>query len=377
MAFSISVSSEAAAPTVIPTMADLPKEHFIESIKDDYDVTCWGCGLRLVLPSNAPIFKCGWCGALTNHNAGKRECKYFWLRRLRDRCLVSILFMFMLFVMCGGVWALFPVLFDISYFHGIFHSIITFMLSVATVYTVSSASFACAGTPPYRVWGSYPAVGKGDLDNYTFCHQCSKPKSPSTHHCRSCGMCILDMDHHCPFVSVVIFFPVRKYIGNCVGASNHRHFIAFLISVVTSMFYISIMAMYVGYHIWPSITYDHLHAVDSDSATTAIRGIIHGFLRSAVLLPPRGLILIYLFVSSVSLEIGLGILLWQQLSFIYEGKTYLSHLSSRGSDEVGEKDCQNLVRFLAFPYPLSRYLSLCSLSRVLPSFQKKTHKHKK
>ncbi|KAM1085015.1 hypothetical protein ACFX13_011008 [Malus domestica] len=354
MAFSISVSSEAAAPTVIPTMADLPKEHFIESIKDDYDVTCWGCGLRLVLPSNAPIFKCGWCGALTNHNAGKRECKYFWLRRLRDRCLVS-----------GGVWALFPVLFDISYFHGIFHSIITFMLSVATVYTVSSASFACAGTPPYRVWGSYPAVGKGDLDNYTFCHQCSKPKSPSTHHCRSCGMCILDMDHHCPF------------IGNCVGASNHRHFIAFLISVVTSMFYISIMAMYVGYHIWPSITYDHLHAVDSDSATTAIRGIIHGFLRSAVLLPPRGLILIYLFVSSVSLEIGLGILLWQQLSFIYEGKTYLSHLSSRGSDEVGEKDCQNLVRFLAFPYPLSRYLSLCSLSRVLPSFQKKTHKHKK
>ncbi|TQD99807.1 hypothetical protein C1H46_014545 [Malus baccata] len=226
----------------------------------------------------------------------------------------------------GGVWALFPVLFDISYFHGIFHSIITLMLSVATVYTFSSASFACAGTPPYRVWGSYPAI------------------------------------------------------GNCVGASNHQHFIAFLISVVTSMFYISIMAMYVGYHIWPSITYeseDHLHAVDSDSATTAIRGIINGFLRSAVLISPRGLILIYLFVSSVSLEIGLGILLWQQLSFIYEGKTYLSHLSSQGSDEVGEKDCQNLVRFLAFPYPLSRYLPLCSLSRVLPSFQKKTHRHKK
>ena len=110
------------------------------------------------------------------------------------------------------MWAVFPVLFGISYFHGIFHSIITFMLSVATVYTFSSASFACAGTPPCRVWGSYPAVGKGDLDNYTFCHQCLKPKSPSTHHCRSCGMCILDMDHHCPFVSVIIFFPIRKYV---------------------------------------------------------------------------------------------------------------------------------------------------------------------
>ncbi|KAL8536936.1 hypothetical protein ACS0TY_012212 [Phlomoides rotata] len=47
---------------------------------------------------------------------------------------------------------------------------------------------------------------------------CSKPKSPRSHHCRSCGMCILDMDHHCPF------------IGNCVGAANHRCFILFLIS---------------------------------------------------------------------------------------------------------------------------------------------------
>ncbi|CAB4295962.1 unnamed protein product [Prunus armeniaca] len=219
------------APKATPIMADLPKEHFIASVTEDYDVTCWGCGLHLLLPSHAPVFKCGWCGALTNQNAGKRECKYFWLRRLRDRCFVCILLMFMLFVICGGVWAAFPVLFSISYFHGIFHSIITFILSVTTVYTFSSASFACAGTPPCVVWGSYPAVGKGALENYTFCQLCSKPKSPRSHHCRSCGMCILDMDHHCPF------------IGNCVGAANHRHFIALLISVVTSTFYISVMTV--------------------------------------------------------------------------------------------------------------------------------------
>lgn len=117
----------------------------------------------------------------------------------------------------GGVWAAFPVLFSISYLHGIFHSIITFILSVATVYTFNSASFACAGTPPCVVWGSYPAVRKGALENYTFCQLCSKPKSPRSHHCRSCGICILDMDHHCPFVSVDIFFSMQKYviIGNC------------------------------------------------------------------------------------------------------------------------------------------------------------------
>lgn len=101
----------------------------------------------------------------------------------------------------GGVWAVYPVVFSISYSCGIFYSIITFILSVITVYTFSSAAFGCAGTPPSILWGSYPAVGKGDLENYTFCHHCSKPKSPRTHHCRSCGKCILDMDHHCPFVS--------------------------------------------------------------------------------------------------------------------------------------------------------------------------------
>lgn len=109
----------------------------------------------------------------------------------------------------GGVWAIHPVIFSTSYFTGIFHSILTFILSVATVYTFSSAAFKCAGTPPCIVWGSYPAVGKGGLDNYTFCHLCSKPKSPRTHHCRTCGKCILDMDHHCPFVSFDVVYVVR------------------------------------------------------------------------------------------------------------------------------------------------------------------------
>lgn len=102
----------------------------------------------------------------------------------------------------GGVWAVYPVVFSISYFYGIFHSIITIFLAISTLSTFSLAAFRCAGTPPSILWGSYPAVGKGGLENYTFCHSCSKPKSPRTHHCRSCGMCVLDMDHHCPFVSI-------------------------------------------------------------------------------------------------------------------------------------------------------------------------------
>ncbi|KAJ1386966.1 Palmitoyltransferase, DHHC domain [Sesbania bispinosa] len=108
----------------------------------------------------------------------------------------------------GGVCAVYPIVFSVSLLCGIFHSIITAILAIATLSFFSLAAFRNAGTPSNMLWGSYPAIGKGDLENYTFCHYCSKPKSPRTHHCRSCGKCILDMDHHCPF------------IGNCVGAAK-------------------------------------------------------------------------------------------------------------------------------------------------------------
>ena len=99
------------------------------------------------------------------------------------------------------MWAIFPTVFSVGLVCGIFHSTIAAILSIATISFFSLAAFRRAGMPPNVLWGSYPTVGKSDLENYTFCYHCSKPKSPRTHHCRSCGKCILDMDHHCPFVS--------------------------------------------------------------------------------------------------------------------------------------------------------------------------------
>ncbi|CAI0415560.1 unnamed protein product [Linum tenue] len=175
------------------------QDQFVATVSEDHETTCWGCGLRLILPSYAPIFKCGWCGAVTNQNDKKRENKWFWWKRLRDRCFVCVLLGFMLLVIGGGLWAVLPILFANGLFAGVLHSFIAAVLSLSTLSTFVLASFGCAGTPPIIDWGSYPAVGKGHLENYTFCHDCSKPKSPRSHHCRSCGICILDMDHHCPF----------------------------------------------------------------------------------------------------------------------------------------------------------------------------------
>ena len=104
----------------------------------------------------------------------------------------------------GGVWAVYPFVLSFS-ICGITHCVITAILSMSTISYFCLAAFKCAGTPADMLWGSYPTVRKGDLENYTFCHYCSKPKGPGTHHCRSCEKCIVDMDHHCPFVSFRYF----------------------------------------------------------------------------------------------------------------------------------------------------------------------------
>lgn len=90
------------------------QEQFTTLINDNSEVTCWGCGLRLLLPSQSPIFKCGWCGAVTNQNTWKQESNYFKLRHLRDRSFVCVLLVFMLFVICTYVVVASVVLLEIN-----------------------------------------------------------------------------------------------------------------------------------------------------------------------------------------------------------------------------------------------------------------------
>lgn len=49
------------------------------------------------------------------------------------------------------------------------------------------------------------------------CKWCGKFKPDRCHHCRVCRMCILKMDHHCP------------WIYNCVGFRNHKYFFLLLV----------------------------------------------------------------------------------------------------------------------------------------------------
>ncbi|RAL54628.1 unnamed protein product [Cuscuta campestris] len=348
-----STSPSASTSATVDGVAS-PEEYCMTSISEDHERPCWGCGLRLLVSPYARAFKCAWCGAITNDDLVKSDNKCFKAKRLRDRFFVVILITFMVFIICGGIWAAYPIIFSINYYNGVFHLIIAVTLSISTMSTFFLTAFRSPGAPPNILWGSYPAVGKGGLENYTFCHHCSKPKSPRTHHCRSCGMCVLDMDHHCPF------------IGNCVGAGNHLFFIMFLISAVISTVYVTFMSAYAAYHSWPPFSHraaihPWARTLDDGMFLATLKEFMAAFLSSLLFLETRGIVLLYLFICSVSVEIGLSALLWQQLFYIYQGKTYLSHLRSSShetSDETATKGCENVTRFFGCPYSAKRYLPM-------------------
>lgn len=61
----------------------------------------------------------------------------------------------------------------------------------------------------YKIWNNY-------------CEKCMCQKPERTHHCKTCNVCVLAMDHHCPWTM------------NCVGLYNFAPFMRFLFCILLS-----------------------------------------------------------------------------------------------------------------------------------------------
>jgi hypothetical protein len=63
------------------------------------------------------------------------------------------------------------------------------------------------------------------MPNDTFCHKCEINRPARSHHCRVCKVCVLEYDHHCP------------WINGCIGYNNYRNFVLLIFYVMLGCWY--------------------------------------------------------------------------------------------------------------------------------------------
>ncbi|XP_065224703.1 palmitoyltransferase ZDHHC16B [Planococcus citri] len=73
----------------------------------------------------------------------------------------------------------------------------------------------------------------------SICKKCIQPKPHRTHHCSVCNLCILQMDHHCP------------WLNNCVGHFNRRYFFMFMVYIEISVLFLITFGVEIAYNeVW-------------------------------------------------------------------------------------------------------------------------------
>jgi len=112
---------------------------------------------------------------------------------------------------------------------GIVFHCITFLLVVCYIRSIAVHPGSIPDSPEWIYDGSEDKnessilnpLEKKRTGDRRRCKWCHKYKPDRCHHCRVCRMCILKMDHHCP------------WIFNCVGFYNHKYF--FLLLLYTTL----------------------------------------------------------------------------------------------------------------------------------------------
>lgn len=83
------------------------------------------------------------------------------------------------------------------------------------------------------------------------CEKCRVFKPDRSHHCKTCGVCVLRMDHHCPFIS------------NCVGFNNHKYFLLLLFYGLVCLLFVLVDMFHRFLHVFrPMLDWEYFFKMD-------------------------------------------------------------------------------------------------------------------
>ena len=164
-----------------------------------------------------------------------------------------------------------------------------------------------------------------------YCKICKSNRPKRSHHCRVRGVCILKMDHHCPWIS------------NCVGQKNEREFIYFLFGITTTSIFVFFLTLkYFLFFIKNGQIYNDNNNIQDNYFISTLKDIIHCFKFGC---------------CPISLVIGLTsfFLLWNYIfNNIKYNMTSIEMLIYRNYEECPDYNDsleENLKRVLK-PYPI-------------------------
>jgi len=134
-----------------------------------------------------------------------------------------------IFVVC---FVITPMVFPTFSLGALIHYLLVAWIAPNIVFNYIMSLSVAPGSPVEGLMKEQSGHGEDDTDVTVggwsrYCKVCCKAKPPRAHHCHMCGVCILKMDHHCP------------WINSCVGHHNQRYFLLFLFYLWVGTLYVS------------------------------------------------------------------------------------------------------------------------------------------
>lgn len=129
-----------------------------------------------------------------------------------------------------------------------------------------------------------------------YCEKCNLIKPDRCHHCSICGLCILKMDHHCP------------WINNCVSFTNYKFFVLFLgytfamclfVSATTFPYFLKFWVPQEDQYKYPSNNMNNDSIVDPPKPPDLPQDMVFGSNQNSVPFSVKFHILFLFFVSSM------------------------------------------------------------------------------
>lgn len=157
-----------------------------------------------------------------------------------------------------------------------------------------------------------------------------------------------------------------------MGSKNLRYFLLFLVFAMVSGLYLLGMTLFTGSREWPNLMTrfrrDNLPRLHMPISLQIMTEMLASMIVNFEQVPSiRSFVLFYLFISSMGLAVGVGVLLYHQVRLIYTGQTYVKSLSSGGGEHEPDKSWTNLRRVFGMRHPCLWLLPRINPKRFAPS----------